>query len=73
MEHEFDIRRIEILDDATVEMYRRLDGAARLQIAGQLFESAWNMITAGVRDRYPSWTEEQVRSEVVRRYQLAAR
>lgn len=68
MPPDFDIRRIEVLDNATAAMYRAMDGPSRLRIAFDMFESAWRIISAGVKNRNPSWSDEQVRAEVARRF-----
>lgn len=62
-----DPRRIEVIDDATVEALRRLTPAERWRVANEMVEQCRKMVEAGVRSAYPKWTAEQVREEVARR------
>jgi hypothetical protein len=44
--------------------YRRMTPAQRAEIAVQMSEEARAVTEAGVRNRHPGWTAEQVRAEV---------
>jgi hypothetical protein len=48
------------------EAYRRMAPERRLALAEQLYWSARELKTAGLRHQHPDWTEEQVAREVNR-------
>ena len=64
---DYDIRRIEVIDDATAEMYRRMTPGQRLRIGLRAGGAARRMVEAGVRHQNPEWNSDQVREEVLRR------
>ena len=43
---------------------RAMTGGQRLQLAEQLYWSVRKLTAAGVRQRHPDWSEEQVKAEV---------
>jgi hypothetical protein len=47
-----------------IELYRRMTPGRRLEIAEQLYWSARKLKAAWVRSLNPTWTEEQVETEV---------
>jgi hypothetical protein len=47
-----------------IELYRRMTPGRRLEIAEQLYWSARSLKAAWVRSLNPTWTEEQVETEV---------
>lgn len=49
-----------------IEIYRRMPGTRRLQLAEQMFWSARKLKAAGVRHQHPDWPEEKVIAEVNR-------
>jgi hypothetical protein len=49
-----------------IEIYRRMSGARRLEMAEQMFWFARKFKAAGVRHQHPDWPEEKVTSEVNR-------
>ncbi|MEW6302136.1 MAG: hypothetical protein AB1705_01610 [Verrucomicrobiota bacterium] len=49
-----------------IEIYRKMSGAKRLQIAEDLYWTARKWKAAGVKAQHPDWTEEQVQDEVRR-------
>lgn len=58
------------LDAAAEECARRqedfiaqLPPSRRLQIAQELFQTAWELKRSGLRAQYPHWTEEQIRAK----------
>lgn len=51
---------------AQVEMYRRMTGQDRLQIAFRLNQLARATAVAGIRSRHPSYTDDQVRLALFR-------
>ena len=55
-----------------IEILRHMTGEKRLRVAEQLYWTARKVSAAGVRNRHPDWTDEQVKAEV-RRLFLHAR
>jgi hypothetical protein len=55
-----------------IEIFRRMSGQRRLELAEQLYWSARKLKAVAVRTQHPDWTEEQVSAEV-RRIFLHAR
>lgn len=49
-----------------IEIYRRMSGARRLQMAEQMFWFARKFKAAGVLHQHPDWPEEKVTAEVNR-------
>jgi hypothetical protein len=37
--------------------------ARRLQIAREMYETAWQIKEAGLRRQYPDWTDEAIRAK----------
>ena len=72
MTRTIDPRRIEVIDGPTAKMFRALSGTRRIQIGFELNRSAWRIVEASVRARYPAWTGDAVQREVARRF-LSAR
>lgn len=56
-----------------IEIYRRMTGQQRLQIACELSDLTRDLVRSNVRNYHPDWTDQQVEQEVVRRFALAAR
>ncbi len=67
MAREIDPRRIELLDEPTAAMYRRMSGMERLRVAFGAQEFAARVVEARVRREHPDWTDDQVHPEVSRR------
>ena len=44
--------------------FRAMTPAQKLEVAGQLYEAAWELKAAGIRTQRPSWPEERVADEV---------
>lgn len=44
------------------DLIRRMSPARRLEIAAQLYETAWQLKMAGLRRQHPGWTEEQLQA-----------
>jgi hypothetical protein len=63
----FDPRRLEPLDPVIMEIIRRKSPEERLRIAFQLNRFARQRIALDLHVQHPDWTDEQVRSELVRR------
>jgi hypothetical protein len=55
-----------------IDVYRRMTGQQRLQIAFDLSQLSRELVRSNVRNHHPDWTDEQVEQEVVRRFRLAA-
>ena len=55
-----------------IDVYRRMTGQQRLQIAFDLSQLSRELVRSNVRNHHPDWTDEQVEHEVVRRFRLAA-
>lgn len=62
-----DSHRIEVPDDAVVEVLRRLTPAERLAIANRMWVSARTALLSLLRSDHPQWTDEQVQQEAARR------
>ncbi len=62
-----DLSRMEVPDDAVVEVLRRLTPAERLAIANRMWVSARQALLSMLRAEHPDWTDQQVQQEVVRR------
>ena len=62
-----DVSRMEVPDDAVVEVLRRLTPAERLAIANRMWVSARQVVEFVVRRDHPNWNGEQVQQEIVRR------
>jgi hypothetical protein len=57
------VRRAEQAQD---EMLRAMSPARRLAIAGELYETAWQLKAAGLRREHPDWPEEIILSKLRR-------
>ena len=67
MTPDYDIRRIEVIDEATANMFRRMSPGQRLRMGLRAGVAARRMVEAGVRHQHQEWSPEQVREEVLRR------
>lgn len=54
-------------------IYRKMPGERRLKLAEDMFWSAREMKTAGVRNQHSDWPEEKIIAEVNRIFLNAAR
>ena len=72
MDREYDIRRIEVIDDQTAEAMRRLGGPRRIRMMSELSRAGRALMAARVRDQHPEWMPEQIKVEVARRLRNAA-
>jgi hypothetical protein len=72
MPADFDMRRIEVIDDATAALYRRMSPAARVRLGLGSHEFAIRTMEAGIRSRHPDWNDQRIREEVLRRLTRAA-
>ena len=62
-----DPRRIEVIDEAMADVYRRMDSTQRLAIAHGMWRYARQRMEAAVRWQHPEWDEQAVAREVSRR------
>lgn len=62
-----DPRRIEVIDDKTAEILRRMTPAQKLAQLDSMVSDAREMVTCVLRSQHPEWTPEQLRAEVRRR------
>ena len=67
-----DPRRIEILDEAVVEVLRGKTSAQRVGMALDADRTWRQMLEAYLRFRYPDWDDQQIAKEIARRKFLAA-
>jgi hypothetical protein len=61
------IRRTKLLSDQAATVLRRMPGAKRLAMMGELVESCRDAMVLMVRLAHPEWSDEQTRREVARR------
>jgi len=59
--------RIEVIDDQMAEVLRAKTPAERLAIAHGMWSHARGLIQRIVKAEHPEWSEEQTRSEVIKR------
>jgi len=52
--------------EAQDEILRTMTPGRRLQVAQELYETAWQLKAAGVRREHPDWPEERVMGKVRR-------
>ncbi len=60
--------RIEVIDERTAEVYRRMQPHERVERGLQMNAFARGVIEANVRRVHPEWTDERVKAEVRRRF-----
>ncbi len=65
-----DPRRIEILDEAVVEVLRRKTPVQRVAMALDAERTMRLLLEAHLHSRYPDWDERQIGSEIARRRSL---
>lgn len=65
--------RVEVIDRAYAAMLAAKTPAERLSMVAEAHRTARMLAEAGARYLHPEWTEEQIRSEVVRRMMHGAR
>lgn len=59
--------QIEVIDDASAQIYASKSPAERLRIASGMWRSAKKLITASVKSQYPHWSDQEISREVIRR------
>ena len=67
-----DPRRIEILDEAVVEVLRGKTSAQRVAMALDAERTWRQMLEAYLRFRYPDWDDQQIAKEIARRKLLGS-
>ena len=63
-----DPRRIEVIDDRTAEILRKMTPWMRVRRGLEMAEFARAVIATNVRHKHPDWSEARVQSETVRRF-----
>jgi hypothetical protein len=53
-------------EDAQDEILRTMSPGRRLQVAQELYETAWQLKAAGLRREHPDWPEERVMGKLRR-------
>jgi hypothetical protein len=61
------IRTVEVIDDATAAVFRRMDGAQRLRLASGMYASARRMLASQLRALHPDWDPTRIAKETARR------
>ena len=57
------VRSLDTAPDASrrqAEIFRRLSGSERVEMAWRMSDAARELTVAGIRHRHPDWTEAQV-------------
>jgi hypothetical protein len=67
-----DPRNIEVIDDRTAEILRRMSPTEKIQASSDMFEHAKTMIAASLRAFHPQWSEDEIRRETMKRFTRAA-
>lgn len=49
-----------------LEVYRKMSGAQRIQLAFEISDLTRALARAGIRDRHPEWSESEVKRELLR-------
>jgi hypothetical protein len=62
-----EIRRIEVIDEAMADVFRRKTPAERLAIAFGLWRSARKLLRGQLASLHPEWDVERLDREVARR------
>lgn len=62
-----DPRNIEVIDDTTAVILKKISGEQKMVIAFQMFDTAAAILRANIKERHPEWNEDQIKKEIVRR------
>lgn len=54
------------LESRQDDIIRRIDAGGRLEVARELYNTAWNLKMAAVRRQHPEWPDEEVFAKVRR-------
>ena len=68
MKWRLDDGQIEVVDEAVADILRRKTPGERMRMAAEAWDFARLWVRAGVRSQHPDWNDEQVESEVNRRF-----
>jgi hypothetical protein len=63
-----DVRRIEVLDEAIVELLRAKTPAQRVAMVFDAERTMRLMLEAQIRSRHPDWDDDRVLREIARRW-----
>ncbi len=69
-DRDVDPRRIEVLDDAIVELLRRKTPAERVAMAFDAERTMRLLLESHLRSRHPDWDEDGIAKEIARRRNL---
>ncbi len=53
-------------EDLQAALIRQMPPGRRLEIAQDLYETAWNIKKAGLRAQHPDWSQEQIAAKLRR-------
>lgn len=53
-------------EDLQAALIRKMTPGRRLEIARDLYETAWNLKKAGLRAQHPDWSEQQIAAKLRR-------
>ena len=67
MDNRYDPRRIEVLDDAMVEVLRKKSPVERVALVLEANETMRLLLEAHFRDRHPEWDDGQISAAIAGR------
>lgn len=67
MKQPIDVRRIEVLDDAIIEVLKQKTPAERLAMVFAANRTMRLRLEGHLRTRHPDWNPEQIQAEIARR------
>ncbi|MCP4710061.1 MAG: hypothetical protein GY869_15665 [Planctomycetes bacterium] len=50
--------------DKQIEIYKAMTPGRRLEVAGELYQAAWELKSAWLSSKHPEWSEERIQKEV---------
>jgi hypothetical protein len=62
-----DLSRMEVVDDAMAEVFRRKHPSERIRIGFEIWMSCRRMLEAHLRRAHPDWRDEAIQREIARR------
>jgi Rv0078B-related antitoxin len=63
--------RVEVIDDETAEMYRRMSPSQRVRACLEMYDFAWQIVANSIRDKEPGIDDAELRRRVNLRMQNA--
>ncbi|MDA0591317.1 MAG: hypothetical protein O2820_12920 [Planctomycetota bacterium] len=67
MKWRLDHGQIEVVDEVIAEILRHKTYAERIQMISDAHETARHLVNGGVRSQHPTWNDDEVEAEVLRR------